>query len=313
MGAATAPELEGNGGRDTDHTLHPRHRPMGIACAPPILRTTNNELAPPSLRAKRSNPESVMTSGLFRCKVCPRARVGGGDMDDEQLGCIRNNAEWCDLVCRSHAVPGTYERSLWIQPRIGPEFYPNAITLTKGDIQEQTERIAGLSASRSGISVKDSFNALDLSALGMRRLFEAEWIWLEPGQGGLSFDRPERWSKIESAAELTLWQSAWRGASHGPTVFLPSLLDHPSVAFIAAWSGSAILAGCALNRDSNDIVGLSNFFSPAAARHAYVTAAVHHATGFAQGAPLAGYESGSDLTIMKSCGFRSVGALSIWV
>jgi len=176
-------------------------------------------------------------------------------MDDAQLGCIWNNAEWCDLVCRSHSVPGTYEPCLWIRPGIGPEFYPNIITLTRGDEQEQTERISELLALRSGISVKDSFSALDLSTIGMRRLFDAEWVWMDPMPARLSFNPNERWSRIESAAELVHWQSAWRGTCVGPPVFLPSLLENSSVTFLAAWSGAAIVAGCVLNRDANGIVG----------------------------------------------------------
>ena len=233
-------------------------------------------------------------------------------MDDAQLICIRNNAEWCDLVCRSHSVPGTYERSLWIQPGVGPEFYPNVITLARNDRQEQTERISDLLALRSSISVKDSFSALDLSTVGMRRVFDAEWVWMDPANSRHSFNMSERWSRIESVAELAYWQTAWRGAAPGSPVFLPALLENSSIVFLAAWSGAAIVAGCVLNRDANNVVGLSNLFSPVAGRDRYFTAAINHASQFARGAPLVGYQSGEDLIRMKSSGFRSVGVLTVW-
>src|SRR5882757_1951590 len=91
-------------------------------------------------------------------------------MHDVPAICVRNNAEFCDLICRSHAVPGVFEHSWWIQEKAGPAFYPNVITLTRNSIPEQTARVSALRALRPDIAVKDSFGILDLSTIGMRRL-----------------------------------------------------------------------------------------------------------------------------------------------
>jgi hypothetical protein len=236
-------------------------------------------------------------------------------MHDIQTICVRNNVEFCDLICRSHAVPGEFQHSLWVQARKGPAFYPNVITLTRDHIPEQTARISDLRAASPGIAVKDSFRMLDLSAIGMRRMFDAEWIWMNPEPSRRIAAQPERLGKVESITELEHGQAAWRGNDPplASPVFLPALLDDPSITILAAWHGAAIVAGCILNRDSFNVVGLSNLFAAGAGRDRHFAAAIDQAIAFARGAMLVGYDSGQDLTIMHACGFRSAGPLCIWV
>src|ERR1700676_962294 len=112
-------------------------------------------------------------------------------MHDVQAICVRNNAEFCDRICRSHAVPGVFEPSLWIQEKRGPAFYPNVITLTRNSILEQTARISTLRTLRPDIGIKDSFRMLDLSTIGMRRLFDAEWVWMDPEPSRRIVKQPE--------------------------------------------------------------------------------------------------------------------------
>jgi hypothetical protein len=236
-------------------------------------------------------------------------------MHDIQANCVRNNAEFCDLICRSHGVPGVFGRSLWIQEKSGPAFYPNVITLTRNSVPEQTARISAFRALRPDIGIKDSFRTLDLSTIGMRRLFDAEWVWMdrEPSRRGVK--QRERWGKVDSVTDLKHWQAAWAGNDPAPPcqVFLPTLLDDPSITILGAWHGTAIVAGCVLNRDSFNIVGLSNFFAAEAGRDRYLAAAVDHAIEVAQGSMLVGYDRGEDLMRMHACGFRSAGPLCVWV
>jgi hypothetical protein len=156
---------------------------------------------------------------------------------------------------------------------------------------------------------------LDLSTIGMRRLFDAEWVWMDPEPSRRIVNQPERWGKVESVTDLEHWQAAWRGNDPPPAspVFLPTLLDDPSITILAAWYGTAIVAGCILNRDSCDIVGLSNLFAAEAGRDRYLAAAVDQAIEFAQGSMLVGYDRGEDLMRMHACGFRSAGPLCVWV
>jgi hypothetical protein len=236
-------------------------------------------------------------------------------MLDVQAICVRNNAEFCDRICRSHAVPGVFERSLWIQKERGPAFYPNVITLTRNSILEQTARISALHALRPDIGIKDSFRMLDLSTIGMRRLFDAEWVWMDPEPSRRIVKQPERWGKVESVTNLEHWQAAWRENDPVLTspVFLPTLLDDPSIIILAAWHGTSIVAGCILHRDSFNVAGLSNLFANEASRDRCLAAAVDQAIEFTEGSMLVGYDRGEDLMRMHACGFRSAGPLCVWV
>jgi len=92
-----------------------------------------------------------------------------------------NNALWCDAVCRAHDRPGEFHESLWFTRLGAPRFYPDAVTM--GGVEAapaQTEAIAALvgSTRQRELSVKDSFQSLDLSSLGFEPLFDAEWVAL---------------------------------------------------------------------------------------------------------------------------------------
>lgn len=41
----------------------------------------------------------------------------------------RNNADWCDLVCRSHGIGTARDEAAWVALRRSPPFYPDAVTL----------------------------------------------------------------------------------------------------------------------------------------------------------------------------------------
>jgi hypothetical protein len=93
---------------------------------------------------------------------------------DETAICINNSADWCDTVCRAHGVPGTFTPEIWIQPRVGPPYYSNAITLTRSGLANQYAAIEQLrEALPQGLSVKDAFNNLDLTKWGFHMLFDA--------------------------------------------------------------------------------------------------------------------------------------------
>ena len=92
----------------------------------------------------------------------------------------RNNALWCDAVCRAHGRPGEFVAGLWLNRQPVPRFYSNAVTLSPKDPAGQRAWVAHLMTRRPSFSVKDSFAALDLSDLGFDVLFEATWLWHDP-------------------------------------------------------------------------------------------------------------------------------------
>jgi hypothetical protein len=104
------------------------------------------------------------------------------------LAAVRENAQWCDLVCRGHGRPTAFADGVWRAGRRSPEFYPDAVTLAPGIPAGRV--LAGLDLS-PGCSVKDSFADLDLAPYGFAVLFDAQWIHRPPWTGG-----PGGWRRI---------------------------------------------------------------------------------------------------------------------
>src|SRR6266478_3834742 len=128
----------------------------------------------------------------------------------------RNNAVWCETVCRVHGTPGEFHDALWLNRHPVPRFYPNVVTLSTQDgTAAQLANIQALVA--TGLpgrwGVKDSFCLLDLAARGFQPLFEATWLWRAPFQ-----PLPNRaasglhWTWVQSAPELAKWEMAWSGS-----------------------------------------------------------------------------------------------------
>src|SRR3954453_13488839 len=87
---------------------------------------------------------------------------------------IHNNADWCDLVSRSHGIPGEFQAEIWLNHNRVPPLYPNAVTLTGfSGIAAQMRAIQTLAGDSAlpDLSVKDSFHTLDLTPFGFQVLF----------------------------------------------------------------------------------------------------------------------------------------------
>jgi hypothetical protein len=199
----------------------------------------------------------------------------------------RNNAAWCDAVCRTHTGPGMFTRDLWHTPHGAPRLYPDAITLAPTITADD---IAALSPPPE--AVKDSYATLDLAPLGYRMLFAATWIAHAPWRPSTAAPR------VASADALAAWEVAWGGPSG---TFRPALLARRDIAFLRFAEGGAVLNA------AEGAVGVSNLFGPVWAE---VIAA---AAGLYPGLPLVGYESGDDLAAAERAGFAPVGPLRVWV
>ncbi len=243
----------------------------------------------------------------------------------EQAAAARNNAVWCDTVCRAYGRPGEFLPGLWVNREAAPRFYPNIVTLAAGD-----EPLAGDTASLreclhvlgqaglpTGWGVKDSFHAHDLAPLGFRRLFEAAWIWRPADALPPPFSAGRAsagWSRVRSAPELAAWESAWGTTPEQDRLFPLTLLADPMVAFLAAYAAGQIIAGAIANH-SGAVVGLSNLFGPDGPTQSLATwaGAIAAAREAFPGQPLVGYEAGADLAAAQAAGFAAIGPLQVWV
>ncbi|WP_250008431.1 hypothetical protein [Actinoplanes sp. M2I2] len=214
-------------------------------------------------------------------------------IDAETSAAVRNNADWCAAVLRSHGLGYTFGPRVWRSAGPTPPYYPEAITLrpdaTPADVLGKQ-------------AVKDSFAALDLAPHGYTELFAARWIHRPAtAAAGATTER------VTTAAALAEWQRAWHGRDdEPPDVFRPALLDDPSVTVHAVRDGDRFVGGFVLNR-TGAVAGLSNLFAVDPDDRPVVWSSVPG------GRPLVGYESGDDLEHAGAAGFRATGALRVWL
>ena len=242
--------------------------------------------------------------------------------DDLVQRAVRNNAEWCDVVCRAHGRPGEFREVLWINRHGTPRFYPNLVTLAAtAEPDTYVEGLRELVAAEvpGDWGVKDSFAALDLAPLGFRLLFDAQWIARAASDPRVEDAMPDvRWLKVERARELADWELAWAGVpvdlkSPAPArVFLPALLADDDVAFIAAYQGPRLVAGAIAHRAAN-VVGWSNLFVPTVQADRFRGECLAQIVRTFPGLPVVGYEAGEALARARALGFGTVGPLRVWV
>lgn len=176
-----------------------------------------------------------------------------------------------------------------------PRFYPNVVTLQSGKavLAEQRDAIDILvkSSLPGRWSVKDSFNALDLSRRGFELLFEARWI--------------RNAMPLPGAPSDIVWQRETKSAAGLP-------FDDPDFAMFTGRRGFQVVAGGMLYR-AEGVVGLSNVVADATdARAVWRSLALLAAQTFPR-LPLVGYESGEELKAASDAGFEIGDKLRIWV
>ena len=256
---------------------------------------------------------TLTTSALVVVKVVSSFASRRWFRQDEAVGTWQsaaalNNAEWCDLVARSHGAKTHFDSYAWTSKDRTPPYYPDAVTLARGTV---VPVLLSRVDAAFGCSVKDSFAELDLTSYGFRTLFEADWI-VRLGPPSPALSAGPRWERIVQRHELVKWEDAWR-AEEGPTeLFRAQLLDNASVAVLAAYQRGVVVAGAVANRSST-VVGISNVFVRRGAGLDPWPGCLTLASALFPDKPFVGYESGDQLAEARSNGFHDAGALRVWV
>ena len=220
----------------------------------------------------------------------------------------RNNAEWCDVVCRSHGARTRLDDDAWTSPTRTPPYYPDAVTLVPDlSVPDLLSRIDA----SAGCSIKDSFASLDLTDDGFRLLFDAQWIVhtgapLPRAEGGA------RWERVRDRDAFAKWVEAWAEEDGATDVLRADILDHDSVAVLAARAGDRVAAGAILNRTSN-VVGISNFVADEGDNSARWSRCLAFARSIFTTATFVGYESGGSLAAAQRDGVEIAGPLRVWI
>ncbi|MFD3662313.1 hypothetical protein ACFWVF_17175 [Streptomyces sp. NPDC058659] len=228
---------------------------------------------------------------------------------DAVLGdAVRNNAEWCQAMCRAHGHPGAFGPRAWTNARRTPLYYPDAVTLTEdADVKDV---LSGIDHTTPGASVKDSFARLDLASEGFRLLFEAGWIHRPAGLPAQPVTG--EWRPVRTPEELAAWALAWSGDdADDAALFRPELLADPATTIVAGYAADGRILGGAVLSASDGVTGVSNLFATGDTDSSHTWAGVLAAAP--DDRPVVGYESGDDLPPALAAGFEEIGALRVWL
>lgn len=219
----------------------------------------------------------------------------------------RNNADWCQAMCRSHGLASEFATNTWTAPARTPVYYPDAVTLASG--ADGAALLARIDTASPGSSIKDSFADLDLTPAGFQVLFEAQWIHRPAGAPATATDLA--WEVAAEPDALRAWSIAWDGGEGHADLFRPELLEDPDIFVLAGLSpDDRVVAGAVANR-SEAVVGVSNVFAPADAEAwPGVLDTVHR---LFPRLPVVGYEDGDDLAAAVRHGFEPIGPLRVWL
>lgn len=234
---------------------------------------------------------------------------------------VLNNIRWYEAMFDAHDLAHETDGSVWLSQAHPPAFHSNLVVRSPAVSQTELQAYAaGLEKEPRppGWSLKDSFARFDLTTCGFAQLFEAQWIWRDPGKPRADAPSAElEWMRVSTATELQAWEAAWWGdlpnASAGRVnrQFPDGLLSSHEHLFLAGKLDGRVVAGGIAN-GSPGVVGISNLFSPAPfAQEAWDAIAAHVAAAFPN-TPLVGYERGADLERACRAGFEPVGSLRVW-
>ncbi|MFD7441898.1 hypothetical protein [Streptomyces sp. NPDC059909] len=225
----------------------------------------------------------------------------------------RNNAEWCDAMCRAHGTPGVFGERAWTSERRTPPLYPDAVTLspyaTAREVLDEIDREA------PGCSVKDSFGRLDLSADGFEVLFEARWIHRPATLAAPVAPDDVHWRPVRSARGLAAWEEAWSGGDESLAgLFRPELLADRATTVLAGTTddGARTVAGAVVSR-SDSVIGVSNVFAADDDLDRAWSGCLATVARLWPGLPLVGYEHGDALDAASRQGCVPGATLQVWL
>ena len=217
----------------------------------------------------------------------------------------RNNAEWCDAVCATHGLTGTFGDHAWTCKRRTPPLYPDAVTLDAAATVDDV--LAHVDTASAGCSIKDSFGNLELGSSGFRVLFDATWIARTAEPAGARVPNP--WSEVKDAKTLERWCHV------SDRRIDDRLLARDDIVVLAGRRSATdedIAAGAVLNR-SDSVVGVSNLFTNGGELDAAWSACLAFADHRFPGLRAVGYEAGAPLASALRHGFEPIGQLRIWI
>lgn len=237
-------------------------------------------------------------------------------MNGKRQKAIRNNNDLYREIFAAQNIESNTTDEIWYCLEKTLPLYSNLVTISENwqpdEIFSEIDRKFEVEKWDEW-SIKDSFGRLDLTGFGFKKLFDAQWIYLEAAKFHPVNDRRNlRFKVIESVDALNEWRLGWDADEElGKKIFDHKLLKNPRVFFIAGYSVGGIVCGCLINRTEN-VFGISNFFAPENEVR-YWSETINFVFDSIERLDIVGYEREDSAVNLQSLGFETVGDLSVWL
>ena len=215
---------------------------------------------------------------------------------------VRENAAWCDLVCRLHRFTPEGDGRLWWSARRTPDLFPDAVTLVP-DLS--VFDVLGRITDSFGALVQDSFATLDLTDQGWTVLFDATWVARAPGMGA-DHEVASTFAVVRERFLFAAWCRAWGG----PAGVLPTGLRRVSgVTVLGREDDAGFADGAIVHRTEIGGVAVAGLWNAFGAWDDVADAVSHrHPEAW-----IVGYERGANLDAALVAGFTAIGPLRVWI
>ena len=230
---------------------------------------------------------------------------------------IANNNGLYEAVFRNFKISSQKNENIWYSLEKVPPLYSNLVTLSRNWVPDTIFEQIDKKSERdrwNEWSIKDSFAVLNLEKIGLKKLFDAKWMYLEDSKFKPSENLRINFEIVSDENGLRDWKSAWGSYEEGEDladqIFDSSLLFDKDIFLVAAYKNEKLESGCLVNR-TDDVLGISNFFSP---NQNYWSATIEFIKKAIGRNDIVGYESNLELIErLRSLGFDPLGDLSVWL
>lgn len=237
-------------------------------------------------------------------------------LKDKRLQAIYNNNGLYEAIFGTHQIEFQQTNLIRYSLEKTPPLYSNLVTISQNwkpdDIFRKIDR-NNEKEIWDEWSIKDSFNELDLIEYGFRRLFDAQWIYLEAENfTPLKTDKNLRYEIVADENTLSDWRLVWDSNKElGREIFKPESLNNSKLHYIAGYEGKQIVCGCLVNKTDN-VLGISNFFAPVREIE-YWSELIEFIFTEIEQTDIVGYERKEFVDKLTSLEFESVGDLTVWL
>lgn len=229
---------------------------------------------------------------------------------------ILNNNDLYEAIFNPQLIKSNRNNSIWYCLEKTPPLYSNLVTVSENWRPDEIFKKISTNFKKEKWdewSIKDSFGTLDLSEYGFKKLFDAQWLYLETAEfTPVKTDKKLKYEIVKSEDILANWRISWdQDEQLGKQIFHPELLNNPKVCFIAGYDGEKIVNGCFINK-TEDVLGISNFFAPDK-NIEFWSDMINFVFDSIAFADIVGYQQKDIVKNLQQLSFEATGDLTVWL